>query len=381
MLKNISISVGAVLASFLACELISRALLPPQQTVKVEHTSLSRTAAVASQVREDDGRIDTLLDWSGQHGIRLRPNVAATIQHHMLSQRDILIETNSLGLRHPELPPKSSDQYRVLVMGDSITLGDYLPREQTYPYILEKRLSKRAQDVHVINAGLPGASSFDEYYHYLEIKDAVQPDLVLVGMYLNDAQNSHKFYSRALAAPFSSSRFLTWLANRIGLLRSHLFIRQSADDIDPSWKEDFRAGRALHSGYFLRDQDAFDFEVYNAAVDFGLGWNPKAWDNLKAIIGTFAKVVRQESRKFGLFLFPVSFQVLGSVDDRKPQESFLEMCSSLGVPCLDLLPELQRAHQKDPQSMFFDHCHLTEFGNEIAANSLSSWLRRESLVY
>ena len=58
------------------------------------------------------------------------------------------VSTNSLGLRGPELAPKST--YRILCLGESVTFGWGVKDSETYPSQLQQRLG-----VEVINAGIP----------------------------------------------------------------------------------------------------------------------------------------------------------------------------------------------------------------------------------
>jgi len=374
------LAVASLAFALLAAEGIARLLLPPPQLVEVEPAAIRRSGDGPTEEREQRSGIDVLLDWSGPHGVRLTPNVRATIRSHRVSGRDVVIETNSLGLRHPELEPKQADEFRVLVLGDSITLGDYLPFDETYPAALAQRLAGRVPRVVVINAGLPGASTSDELYHYLEVRDAVDPDLVLLGMYLNDAQSSHHFYARSLPAPYASSSFLSWLVNRVELLRLELWRDETVPEIDPDWREHFRNGRHLQTGDMYHSRDAFEFEIYNASRDFGLAWYPPSWDLLERVTRTLSLAARQRGQPVAAYLFPVHIQVKGTVDDDRPQVNFQRMCRSLGLPCLDLLPVLRSDWHDTGRDPFYDHCHLRTHANVVVANALAEWLDREGLV-
>jgi lysophospholipase L1-like esterase len=372
--------VGSLMLVALVAEAIARLVLPPQQLVEVAPVPTRERESTPTEEREQEFGIDVLLDWSGPHGVRLQPHVRATIRNHRVSGRDVIVETNSLGLRHSELRAKSLNEFRVLVLGDSITLGDYLPFEQTFPAQLERRLAGRETSVVVINGGLPGASTSDELYHYLEIRDAVDPDLVLLAMYLNDAQNNRQFYARSLSAPYASSRFLSWIVNRAELLRLRLWADETIPDIDPNWRERFRGNRHLEPGDMYNSRDGFDFEIYNAHQDFGLAWNSQSWKGLERITRTLSLSVRQEGGEIAAFLFPVHIQVKGSVGDNRPQRSFSRMWRSLDVAFLDLLPPLRADWQRVHRELYFDHCHLTAHGNAVVADALAEWLVAEELV-
>jgi lysophospholipase L1-like esterase len=379
-LWRVALALASLVLVLLAAEGLARLLLPPQQLVEVEASNIRQGRNGPTEEREQREGIDVLLDWSGEHGVRLTPNVRATIRSHRVSGRDVVIETNSLGLRHPQLAPKGADEYRVLVLGDSITLGDYLFLDETYPAQLARRLAGRSQRVVVINAGLPGASTSDELYHYLEISDAVDPDLVLLAMYLNDAQSSHHFYARSLAAPYASSRFLSWAVNRVELARHELWRDETVAEIDPGWREHFRGGRQLQSGDMYHARDAFDFEIYNAHRDFGLAWYTPSWDLLERITRTLSLAARERGHTLAAYLFPVHIQVKGTVDDDRPQASFKSMCRSLDLPCIDLLPILRTNWHDTGRDPYFDHCHLRTHANAVVADALAEWLDREGLV-
>ncbi len=338
---KIAIAVVSLAATVLLAEGAARLILPVQQVVEVESSISRRSRPGVVVEKEQDVGIEIVMDLSGRHGVRLNPGVRATIRNHSLSHNDVVIETNSLGLRHPELGPKSDDEFRVLVLGDSITFGDYVSFEETYPALLERSLEGRKLRVTVINAGLPGASASDEFYHYLEIAAAVDPDLVLLGMYLNDSSNWGGFYARSLREPYSSSRLLSFLADRVEALRLEMWSDEAVPEIDSDWREEFQGDRRLRPGDMWNTRDGFDYEIYNAHMDFGLAWNPQSWTNLKRIIRTLSMAARQRGHDLAVFLFPIQIQVTGNIGDFRPQQSFLAMCESLDLTCLDLVPALQ----------------------------------------
>lgn len=378
---KIGLAVVSLMATILVAEGLARLLLPVQQVVEIEPATTRSSRPGTVEEREQERGIDVVIDWSGHQGVRLHPGIRAMIRNHSLSHRDVVIETNSLGLRHPELGEKADDEFRVLVLGDSITFGDYVSFEETYTALLEERFAgRRRPRVTVINAGLPGASASDELYHYLEICDAVDADLVLIGMYLNDAQNSGHFYARSLSQPFASSRFLSWFVNRAEALRIRLWSDEVIPEIDPDWREEFRGDREMHSGDMWNDRDAHDYEIYNAYLDFGLAWNPEAWVILERITRVLVASARQRDQNIAAFYFPVHFQVTGNVEDYRPQESFLAMCDSMDLPCLDLLPALRADWRANHIELHFDHCHLTPYGNGVAVDALTTWLDEENLV-
>ncbi len=375
------IALATILALLGLGELTARVFLPSSQTVEIQNVSKQDFVAKEPEHIESSEHIDSVFEW-GHQGIRLHPNISATIRNHILSHQDIRIDVNSLGLRYEELPPKEPGEYRVLVLGDSITIGDYVQYAETYPAILEALAQKDSKHkVRFINAGLPGASLSSEIYRYLEVRDAIHPDLVLVGTYLNDSVDSQILVTQGLPRWVQRSALLSWLFSRLSILRQTFWKpRELPSDITEDWKEDFRNGRNLHSGDMFGDRDAMDFEIYNAPMDFGLAWNPRSWDSLEAQFLALREAAAAGGSKLAAFLLPVHFQVKSSVEDFRPQRSFLAMCSHISVPCFDTLPGLRAEWARTQENLYYDHCHYRPEGNRVVAGLVYAWLRSVSLI-
>lgn len=104
------------------------------------------------------------------------------------------LQTNALGLRGgPIARPKAPGSYRVLAVGDSCTFGSGAGSADTYPAQLERRLGALRPDLdfEVLNAGVPGFTSY-QALRYLEIEGFdLEPDAVIFGTGVNDASPAH----------------------------------------------------------------------------------------------------------------------------------------------------------------------------------------------
>lgn len=100
------------------------------------------------------------------------------------------VKINSHGFRDPREYPldKPRGTFRILVLGDSVTFGHGALYETTYPYLLEQRLKAWRPEVQwqVWNLGVPGYSTRDELTYLEMVGDRFQPDLVVVGFFIND---------------------------------------------------------------------------------------------------------------------------------------------------------------------------------------------------
>ena len=99
--------------------------------------------------------------------------------------------TDQLGLRAmtsgEKIPPKQKDDYRIMVIGDSVTFGQGIPTEGTFCSIMEKDLAGRGnRRIKTYNYGVP-AYSILEFISTLEYRAVeIQPDLVLICVIYDD---------------------------------------------------------------------------------------------------------------------------------------------------------------------------------------------------
>ncbi len=97
--------------------------------------------------------------------------------------------SNAQGVRADrDFGPKAEGTKRILVIGDSFTVGDQVPPDSTYPGVLERLLRERYGEsrVEVVNAGFPGYGTVHEARWLAKFGGRFEPDLVVLGMTPND---------------------------------------------------------------------------------------------------------------------------------------------------------------------------------------------------
>jgi hypothetical protein len=307
-------------------------------------------------------------------GRRLRANALAVIENHRLSGRRIEIETNSIGYRNEEIGPKRG--VRLLFLGDSITFGDYLPEEETFVRRVEGLARGRGSDWETINAGVGSIGLENEIAILHETGLDLDPDVVVVGFYLNDFHDSPGVHVRRLPAPFDRSRLLqyvstTWTTQRA--LRGKARVR-ALEAEQARWLSDFDRTWPGVPGDYRRDQRAFNGEIRRNFRDWGGAWSTHAWERMRP---SFAELKRlSEERGFALFIvaFPVDLQVSAPYVYDHPQRQLAEVADDLEIGMLDLLPVMREAHARSSQPLFYDQCHHTPAGNELIALSVTDFL-------
>src|SRR5690554_4491278 len=101
-----------------------------------------------------------------------------------LAGSSITIETNSLGLRSPEIPlERQPRSFRMAVVGASSVMGEMAAsNDATFAYILERKLRADYPDarVDVINAGIAGHRLADQRQMIEFVVLDYDPDLIVM---------------------------------------------------------------------------------------------------------------------------------------------------------------------------------------------------------
>ena len=87
--------------------------------------------------------------------------------------------------RTTPLPPRAPGVFRIAAFGDSLTYGEGVAVEETWPAVLERELA-RDHRVEVLNLGVSGSQSEDILRLAERLLPVLEPDLVLYGVCLND---------------------------------------------------------------------------------------------------------------------------------------------------------------------------------------------------
>lgn len=176
---------------------------------------------------------------------------------HLVKKQLIM---NAKGLRGREIPyDPEPDETRILCLGDSFTWGQMVDAEEAWPGLLEQTLSEKRPFLKpvVINAGQLGWSTVDEYQWLVKEGLRYQPDMIVVGFFLNDAEANHYSIDRLLPSSleklFARSYFYFFLKYRVHMLKVRFgmtpgyeeYIRNLYEPDSFEWKKCKRALRLI----------------------------------------------------------------------------------------------------------------------------------------
>lgn len=101
---------------------------------------------------------------------------------------------SSQGIRDREYGPKEPDEFRIVTLGDSYTMGHCLKREDTFQRELERLLNqgKAAKGITVINCGVGGYAPWQERVFLQKRGFGFDPDMVVLQIFpANDVSGSY----------------------------------------------------------------------------------------------------------------------------------------------------------------------------------------------
>lgn len=99
--------------------------------------------------------------------------------------RDVAI--NSFGMRNKEIK-LIKDSFRILILGDSVTFALEIPLNERFTEVAEKILNKNVRKCEILNAGVCGYNTIQEFIALKEKYLKLKPDLVIFAYCTNDLE-------------------------------------------------------------------------------------------------------------------------------------------------------------------------------------------------
>jgi lysophospholipase L1-like esterase len=103
-------------------------------------------------------------------------------------QNEVHHDVNPSGFRGPAFRPKAAGTRHLVFLGDSFTFGEGVHNQDTYPEVAARLLRKEGQRVVSCNLGVGGYNTSQEAEVLRLFGFDLQPDVVVLGYTLNDAE-------------------------------------------------------------------------------------------------------------------------------------------------------------------------------------------------
>lgn len=91
------------------------------------------------------------------------------------------LRTNSHGIRDEPVEDAAANTTRILVLGNSVTMGSFVNESDRFTELLQARLNRESdrRRYRVINAGVPGAGMFDQLLFLQMFWQDYRPDIIV----------------------------------------------------------------------------------------------------------------------------------------------------------------------------------------------------------
>jgi lysophospholipase L1-like esterase len=321
-----------------------------------------------------------------QNHFKHRPGAVRSWGSHFDNK---LIRINNYGHHDDDFPiEKGNNEFRAVMVGDSITMGHGVTREETFSNQLENDLNQTygsRRSFQVINAGVQGYATFQEY-NVLVDSFRFKPDFVTIQFCLNDLTDPFVVEKRFGGTGFhydavaeETSGIATYFLNETGYGRLIEGFRNKGRSVETERRmEIYKAEKAAAS--------EMDDPVFSPA-----------WETTLSNLEKIYAAARLQDVKVLLLICPHTFQMIDD-DLRHPQQILSDHARSKGVDVIDLTTvfdkliydkevletlnennftpeEIEKLYENRTKKYFLDQDHYTAEGHRIVANELFEYLK------
>ena len=338
----------------------------------------------------------------------LSPESSGTLTLRGNDGKDIAAEVriSRQGIRDREYGPKAPGEYRILLLGDSFTMGHGLAEEETISRRLERLLAMgdRSAPVTVINCGVGGYAPWQERMFLRKRGFPLEPDLVILQLFPgNDVAGSYsragkrleafdeewevrlRDYKRQREIPFRLELWLLTHSNAYGHFLAALKLNAPARDI----LADFRFVKPAAYPTIVATSGRSPYK--EVCLEH---WYPEleeAWEMFAGDVRGIRDDCRARSVKIAAYahgdrtsLRPWIWDEMKKWIPETPYEMNKdirltnELLDSLGIPRADALSALSAV--SSPRDAYFMHDgHFTPLGAEMVAECLAQFIQERFL--
>ncbi len=274
---------------------------------------------------------------------------------------------NNFSIRHGEIAiPKPEGVHRIIYLGDSIPWDRDGFVKRTRDFLKEKG------QFDVINAAVPGYTSYQEVLFYQKYLEATTPDLVIWTYCLND---NHKFLHR-----FDEKAKMLWTKEAERTLRINSFWNRIVS-------RSYLLTR-LHLGIISRikrnKNSNYKF-VWENTVAWKIAWKDYSWVDYENYLLKLKNILDNQNAKLAIIVFPYEPQLLYRNDAEnydyavKPQRKLRALCKKYDIPCLDLYQRFADEYSRN-KKLYRDRVHLNSAGHNLATQQILSFLLENRLL-
>lgn len=281
------------------------------------------------------------------------------------SFREGFLIMNSHNYRDFEYPDKKGEGvFRIVVAGDSFTFGDGVNFDDIYAKKLERYLNYLGNvnriTYQVMNMGIPGRSTPKEVKHIMKAIPEYDPDLVILGYCINDAEDK-----------FALKEVLD--------VRKKFFYKDF--DKGEGWKATLFDHSAL---YRLVAKRIFSTNTYRGQIRY-YRWLYRdeytGWQRTQAALSRLGELSRKEELPTVVLIFPLlSFGLDKDYPFRDIHKKLHATLKEAGLPYVDLIRRYRGLDRHLLEAVPYANPHPSDVGHRLAAETLMKYLVNNKLV-
>jgi lysophospholipase L1-like esterase len=302
-------------------------------------------------------------------------------QPHASGQSDLggpdlgVIEINSLGLRDREFALEKPDGVkRILVLGDSYVFGVGVDRSHVFSTRLGELLdASAAQRFEVINMGVSGYSTDQEYLLFRELGKALDPDFIILVVCHNDYfGNSTDFIYFKYYKPYFSMDE-----------RGHLKLENREVPRLTRWQRvKLWLGQESQLWNSMRNRRSDIPAIQGMLNFFRIAVPNRSTDRGVELTASIIRRFEREARARGVPVLVMTTAGGGGVDEpdgplRRRDQALRELLTQEDIKYFDLWPALVRARQEGPEEHwgFPGNTHWNIDAHRVAAEAVYEHLK------
>ena len=344
-------------------------------------------------------------------GSKNKPNFEGSFEGtYAIGEFKVQINTNSKGLRDKEYDYiKSNGTKRIIFLGDSFTWGWGVEYDKRVTEILENRL----KNTQVINMGVPGYGTTQDFLFLKTEGLKYNPDLIIILFCLDTDMDDNLHGQRPICNLTSSKLILTNVPvsqeeennNNVTLILSfkrfmgqhshtYAFIAKRIES-NPNLLNLCKKLRIADKGtdekthlYIFLPFVEYCSDTYTPELNY-------SWNLTKALLKEIDITAKENNAKTLIVLIPSKLQIHDefwekikrqyTLNDQnyklsKPNDILVQFGSDNDISVLDMLPTF-REHAKNGERLYFyKDGHWNEKGHKLAAELIYDKLIEEQLI-
>ena len=286
------------------------------------------------------------------------------------------LRINSHGHHDDEFPiKKKGDEFRGLMIGDSITMGDGVASDETFSNQLEGFLQKYGQrhdSYQIINAGVQGYSTSQEL-QILKESMVFKPDFIAIGFCMNDVTMPYEADGDSIDNNVHTTAPHIDISLKSGIQTTNSFLRYALNDTGYG-----RLIQKMRARQFQKEGvDLDSWSVDTREMSAALATDPRfsrGWDIVLQDLHEAYALAKKNDIPIVLLIFPNDFQLFNE-SLKRPQDILTQHAREHGVDCLDFTKIFENVFQSDIVDI------LAKQGKEIPAAELNTLRELQTTKY